>query len=61
MRFVVVTDVHANLPALEAALTEIRGEGYDLLVHTGDAIGIGPQPAACLNLLLQTPSIRFVR
>jgi len=61
MKVVVMTDVHANLPALEAALTRIQDDGYDLLVHTGDAIGIGPQPAECLDLLLQTPNVRLVR
>lgn len=60
MKLVVFSDVHANLPALEAALERIRYEGYDLLLHLGDAIGIGPQPAECLELLLQTPNIRFV-
>ncbi len=60
MRIVVITDVHANLPALEAALDSIRAEGYDALFHTGDAIGIGPHPAECLDLLLNTPNTRFV-
>jgi predicted phosphodiesterase len=60
MRIVVITDVHANLPALKAALESIRAEGYDALFHTGDAIGIGPHPAECLDLLLNTPNIRFV-
>lgn len=60
MRIVVITDVHANLPALEAALDSIRAEGYDVLFHTGDAIAIGPHPAECLDLLLSTPNTRFV-
>ena len=42
MKVVVMSDVHANLPALEAALAQIRGEGCGLLVHTGDVMGIGP-------------------
>lgn len=52
MRLVVLTDLHGNLPALEAALTEIDRDGYDLLAHTGDAVGIGPFPAECLDRLL---------
>jgi predicted phosphodiesterase len=55
MKIVVTTDLHANLPALEAVLAAIEQHGYDLLVHTGDAIGIGPFPAECLDLLLSTP------
>lgn len=60
MRFIVITDVHANLPALDAALRAIHREGYDLLIHTGDAIGTGPFPAECLDRLRHTPRIRFV-
>jgi hypothetical protein len=54
-KIAVMTDVHANLPALQAALSTIEQEGYDLLVHTGDAIAIGPYPAETLDVLLSTP------
>lgn len=60
MRIAVITDVHANLPALKAALECIRAEGYDAIFHAGDAIAIGPYPAECLDLLLSTPNTRFV-
>lgn len=55
-----MTDVHANLPALEAALEAIREEGCETIYHTGDAIGIGPQPAECLDLLLNTPRLHLL-
>jgi predicted phosphodiesterase len=51
MRLAVITDAHGNLPALQAALTSIDRFGVDLLVHTGDAIGIGPYPRQCLEIL----------
>jgi predicted phosphodiesterase len=51
-RIAVITDVHANLPALDAALAEIDRLGADALYHTGDAIGIGPFPAECVDRLL---------
>lgn len=54
MRIGVLTDVHANLPAVEAALRILGLERCDLVVHTGDAIGIGPHPAECLDLLLSS-------
>jgi predicted phosphodiesterase len=60
MRLAIITDGHANLPALDAALDAIAGDGYDLLVHTGDAIGIGPFPAECLDRLLEMPRTRYV-
>lgn len=59
-RLAVLTDVHANLPALTAALAAIAAEGVTALVHTGDAIGIGPYPAETLDRLLHTPGMRLV-
>ena len=60
MKIIVLTDVHANLPALQAALQAIRREGYDALFHLGDAIAIGPQPAECLALLRALPDAHFI-
>ena len=60
MKIIVITDVHANLPALEAALQSIQAEGYDALFHTGDAIAIGPYPAECVEVLLNTRNAQFV-
>jgi hypothetical protein len=34
--------------------------GCEAIYHTGDAIGIGPYPAECLDRLLHTPGIRLV-
>ncbi len=60
MRIAVFTDAHGNLPALEAALAAIERAGCDVIYHTGDAIGIGPYPAECLDRLLHTPRARCV-
>ncbi|MCB8945983.1 MAG: metallophosphoesterase [Ardenticatenaceae bacterium] len=60
MKIAVITDVHANLPALQAVLRAIEQEGYDLLVHLGDAVAIGPFPAECLEVLLNVPNTQFV-
>lgn len=59
-RVAVITDAHANLPALEVALAAIREDGADEIVHTGDAIGIGPFPAEVLDRLLHTLGLRCV-
>ena len=61
MKIIVITDVHANLPALRTTLSAAKSEGYDLLVHTGDAIAIGPYPAETLDLLLSLPNARFIK
>ena len=61
MKVAVLTDVHANLPALEAAFEQLERVGYDVAVHLGDAVGIGPFPVECVDLLHSMPNMRFVR
>ena len=57
VRIAVLADAHGNLPALQAALGAIRRLGCEAIYHLGDAIAIGPQPAECLDLLLDTPNL----
>lgn len=61
MKIAVIADVHANLPALEAALDAIRAEGCDSIFHVGDAIAIGPYPAECVDLMQNTPNLKCVK
>jgi putative phosphoesterase len=43
-RVAVITDVHANLPALEAALARIDELGVERVYCGGDLVGYGPHP-----------------
>jgi putative phosphoesterase len=43
-RVAVVTDIHANLPALEAALARIERLGIERVLGGGDLVGYGPHP-----------------
>ena len=43
-RVAVVTDIHANLPALEAALERIEELEVDRVLCGGDLVGYGPHP-----------------
>jgi predicted phosphodiesterase len=47
VRVAVVSDIHGNLPALEAVLEEIDGEGIDELWCLGDVVGYAAQPNEC--------------
>jgi predicted phosphodiesterase len=60
MRVAVLTDIHANLPALKAVLGALKQEGYDTLIHLGDVIAVGPFPSECLDLLLNLHDARFI-
>lgn len=43
MRDLIISDIHANLDALEAVLASAAG-GYDRIVCLGDIVGYGPDP-----------------
>jgi predicted phosphodiesterase len=51
MRLAVFSDVHGNLSALEAVLTDITAESPDQTVFVGDLCLFGPRPASCLDLV----------
>ncbi|MET0559875.1 MAG: metallophosphoesterase family protein [Solirubrobacterales bacterium] len=51
MRAAVLSDVHANLPALEAVLESIEAAEVDELWCLGDVVGYGAQPDACARLV----------
>ena len=38
----IITDIHGNLPALEAALDRIEELGVDRVYCGGDLVGYGP-------------------
>jgi predicted phosphodiesterase len=47
MRVAVVSDIHANLHALDAVLAEIDATRVDELWCLGDTVGYGPRPNEC--------------
>src|SRR5580704_13907099 len=51
MRVAVLADIHGNLPALDAVLTDVWQAGPDLIVLNGD-IADGPMPAQTLGRLV---------
>lgn len=53
MKYAIFSDIHGNLPALKAILADIKKENIDNIIFLGDAIGIGPNPKECLDLLLK--------
>jgi putative phosphoesterase len=50
-RIAVISDIHGNLPALEAVLTEIDRIGVDGVFCTGDLVGYGPFPNEVVALI----------
>lgn len=60
MRAAVLSDVHANLPALEAVLESIEAAGPEELWCLGDVVGYGAQPDACARLVEQRCDVCLV-
>lgn len=51
MRYLIVSDLHANLEAAQAVLADARGRGYDRVLCLGDIVGYGPNPNEVVGLL----------
>lgn len=50
MRVAILTDIHSNLPALEAVLEQIEQAGLETRWCLGDVVGYGAQPDECARL-----------
>lgn len=47
----ILSDIHSNLPALEAVLADVKQCGAAHIVFLGDIVGYGGSPAECVNLV----------
>lgn len=51
MRLALVSDIHANLEALQATLADIAVHEVDRIVCLGDIVGYNANPAECIALI----------
>ena len=49
MIFGIISDIHGNLPALEAVSAWFDKQPVDRIFCTGDIVGYGPWPGECLD------------
>jgi putative phosphoesterase len=59
VRVAAISDIHGNLPALEAVLADVESEDVDAIVVAGDSVS-GPWPAEVFDLL-ESVGARAVR
>jgi predicted phosphodiesterase len=61
VRYLVLSDVHANLPALEAVVKHATTKGFDDVMFLGDAVGYYPHAEEVVQRLIQlNPSVRIL-
>ncbi|MDB5869001.1 MAG: metallophosphoesterase [Polaromonas sp.] len=60
MKFAVISDIHGNLPALQAVLADIARQGVDQTLNLGDILSGPLQPFETAELLMAQnfPTIR---
>jgi predicted phosphodiesterase len=56
----IVSDIHANLPALEAVLADAQRVGVDQLWCLGDVVGYGAHPDECTSLIAERCALCLV-
>ncbi len=49
--YALISDIHANLPALETVLADILKGAPEATYHLGDLVGYGPWPNETISLL----------
>ena len=50
-RLAIISDLHGNLPALEAILADIAAQGLEEIYHLGDLVGYNPFPNETVALV----------
>lgn len=53
MRTAIISDIHANLEALQAVLAHIDQQKVDRIICLGDILGYGPNPVECVDLVAE--------
>jgi predicted phosphodiesterase len=49
----ILSDIHSNLPALEAVLRDVKNCGADRVIFLGDTVGYGASPFECVEWVMK--------
>src|SRR5204863_8441413 len=61
MRYLVLTDIHAILEALDTCLADARRRRFDKTVILGDLVGYGADPNAVIERIQELAPVAIVR
>lgn len=59
-RWAVLSDIHANIEALDAVLADAAAQEVDKIAVLGDVIDYGPDPIRCLERVAEVAEVRLV-
>jgi predicted phosphodiesterase len=59
-RIALISDIHGNLPALEAVLEAIGNDNVDAIWCLGDLVGYGAQPNECVDLTAKSVEMSLI-
>ena len=51
MRYLILSDIHSNLEALQACVQRAKQAGYDAVLCCGDLVGYGPNPVETIDVI----------
>jgi diadenosine tetraphosphatase ApaH/serine/threonine PP2A family protein phosphatase len=60
LRLAILSDIHSNLPALEAVLEQVQAAEVEQTWCLGDVVGYGAQPNECAALVRERCSLSLV-
>jgi predicted phosphodiesterase len=61
MRYLVLTDIHANLEALDTCLADATSRGFDQTLVLGDLVGYGPDPNLVIERISALNPVAMIR
>jgi predicted phosphodiesterase len=57
MRYCLYSDIHGQIPQLDAVEAEVAKESPDKIIVIGDLIGLGPEPELIVQRMMDRPEI----
>jgi predicted phosphodiesterase len=61
LRYLILSDIHANLDALEAVLSAVPSSSWDRVVVLGDLVGYGAEPNAVVDRVRALDPVAVIR
>jgi predicted phosphodiesterase len=61
VRYLVLSDIHANLDALDAVIAAAAADGYDAVAVLGDLVGYGAEPNRVVDRVRSLSPVAMIR